>query len=84
MPLWIEGQGTLGSPLPLSGDNLALEEACVKLALRPELDDESRASIQAASGTSGWIAGREMKDQPQSFAEQFGYAQSYFGKAYQA
>ena len=61
-------------------DSLALEE-CVKLAMRPELDEESRASIHAALGTSGWIAGREMKDQPQSFAEQFGYAQSYFGKA---
>jgi len=61
-------------------DSLALEN-CVKLAMRPELDEESRASIHAALGTSGWIAGREMKDQPQSFAEQFGYAQSYFGKA---
>ena len=54
---------------------------CVALALRAELDEESRASIHAALGTCGWIAGREMKDQPQSFAEQFGYAQSYFGKA---
>lgn len=61
-------------------DALALEK-CVALALRPELDAESRASIQAALATSGWIAGREMKDQPPSFAEQFGYAQSYFGKA---
>lgn len=61
-------------------DALALEN-CVKLALRPELDEESRASIHAAPGTSGWIAGREMKDQSQSFAGQFGYAQSYFGKA---
>ena len=57
-------------------DSLALEE-CVKLAMRPELDEESRASIHAALGTSGWIAGREMKDQPQSFAEQFGYADGY-------
>ena len=61
-------------------DALALEK-CVELALRPELDAESSASIKAALGTSGWIAGREMKDQPPSFAEQFGYAQSYFGKA---
>jgi hypothetical protein len=56
-------------------------QTSVALALRPELDAESRASIQAALATSGWIAGREMKDQPPSFAEQFGYAQSYFGKA---
>lgn len=61
-------------------DALALEK-CVELALHPELDAESSASIKAALGTSGWIAGRELKDQPPSFAEQFGYAQSYFGKA---
>ena len=61
-------------------DNLALEK-CVALALRPELDTQARAAIQSALGTSGWIAGRQMKDQPPSFAEQFGYAQSYFGKA---
>ena len=61
-------------------DALALEK-CVELALHPELDEESSASIKAALGTSGWIAGRELKDQPPSFAEQFGYAQSYFGKA---
>ncbi|MDR1686975.1 MAG: TraM recognition domain-containing protein, partial [Desulfovibrio sp.] len=61
-------------------DALALQK-CVELALNTELDAESRASIQAALATCGWIAGREMKDQPPSFAEQFGYAQSYFGKA---
>ena len=61
-------------------DALALEK-CVELALHPELDAESSTSIKAALGTSGWIAGRELKDQPPSFAEQFGYAQSYFGKA---
>ena len=53
----------------------------MELALRPELDAESRASIHSALGNTGWIAGRHMKDQPPSFAEQFGYAQSYFGKA---
>ena len=41
----------------------------------------SDTDIQAALATSGWIAGRDMKEQPESFAEQFGYAQSYFGKA---
>ena len=61
-------------------DSLTLEK-CVALALHPELDEESRASIQAALATSGWIAGRDLKEQPESFAEQFGYAQSYFGKA---
>ena len=61
-------------------DSLAIEN-CVKLAMRRELDAESRASIHAALGTSGWIAGKPLEEQPKSFAEQFGYAQSYFGKA---
>ena len=76
----LRDKGLLKLSTSVIRDALALEK-CVALALRPELDEESRASIQAALGTSGWIAGREMKDQPQSFAEQFGYAQSYFGKA---
>lgn len=59
---------------------LALEK-CVSLALRPELSEGSRDSIESALSNCGWIAGRELKDQPQSFAEQFGYAQSYFGNA---
>jgi intracellular multiplication protein IcmO len=59
---------------------LALEK-CVALALRPELGEGPRDSIQNSLNTCGWIAGRELKDQPQSFAEQFGYAQSYFGNA---
>lgn len=76
----LRDKGLLKLSTSVIRDSLALEK-CVALALRPELDEESRASIQAALGTSGWIAGREMKDQPPSFAEQFGYAQSYFGKA---
>ena len=76
----LRDKGLLKLSTSVIRDALALEK-CVALALRPELDEESRASIQAALGTSGWIAGREMKDQPPSFAEQFGYAQSYFGKA---
>jgi len=76
----LRDKGLLKLSTSIIRDNLALEK-CVALALRPELDAESRASIQAALATSGWIAGREMKDQPPSFAEQFGYAQSYFGKA---
>ena len=76
----LRDKGLLKLSTSVIRDSLALEK-CVALALRPELDAESHASIQAALGTSGWIAGREMKDQPPSFAEQFGYAQSYFGKA---
>ena len=76
----LRDKGLLKLSTSIIRDSLALEK-CVALALHPELDQESRASIQAALATSGWIAGREMKDQPESFAEQFGYAQSYFGKA---
>lgn len=60
-------------------DSLNLEKS-VALALRPELTQSSREAIQNALANTGWIAGREMKDQPPSFAEQYGYAQSYFGR----
>ncbi|WP_298068808.1 TraM recognition domain-containing protein [uncultured Mailhella sp.] len=76
----LRDKGLLKLSTSIIRDSLALEK-CVALALHPELDQESRASIQAALATSGWIAGRDLKDQPESFAEQFGYAQSYFGKA---
>lgn len=76
----LRDKGLLKLSTSIIRDALALEK-CVALALHPELDEESRASIQAALATSGWIAGRDLKDQPESFAEQFGYAQSYFGKA---
>lgn len=76
----LRDKGLLKLSTKVIRESLALEK-CVALALRKELDDENRDSIQAALGNSGWIAGREMKDQPPSFAEQFGYAQSYFGKA---
>ena len=76
----LRDKGLLKLSTSIIRDSLALEK-CVALALHPELDQESRASIQAALATSGWIAGRDLKEQPESFAEQFGYAQSYFGKA---
>ncbi len=76
----LRDKGLLKLSTSIIRDSLALEK-CVALALHPELDEESRSSIQAALATSGWIAGRDLKEQPESFAEQFGYAQSYFGKA---
>lgn len=56
-------------------------DACVALAERPELDTQPRNALHAALATSGWLAGRPLEAQPESFPEQFGYAQSYFGKA---
>lgn len=61
-------------------DALSIAQS-VALASRPELDEQSKASIKAALATCGWIAGKELDKQPESFPEQFGYAQSYFGKA---
>ncbi len=43
----LRDKGLLKLSTSVIRDNLALE-TCVNLALRPELDDESRASIQAA------------------------------------
>ncbi len=54
---------------------------CVKLAMNPNLSPHAQASIHAALGTSGWIKGKSVDEQPESFTEQFGYAQAYFGKA---
>lgn len=76
----LRDKGLMKLSTSLIRDSLALGK-CVELALHPELDAESRASIQAALATSGWIAGKDLDKQPESFAEQFGYAQSYFGKA---
>lgn len=60
-------------------DHLALEK-CVSLARNKDLGDAARASITAALNTCGWLSSKGDDEQPQSFAEQFGYAQSYFGK----
>lgn len=61
-------------------DSLAIEN-CVNLALREDLDDDARDAIRAGLKTSGWIEGKDFNEQPPAFLEQFGYAQSYFGKA---
>lgn len=61
-------------------DSLAIEN-CVNLALREDLDDDARDAIRAGLKTSGWIEGKDFHGQPAAFLEQFGYAQSYFGKA---
>lgn len=60
-------------------EHLALE-ACVKLARDERLGEAARASIGAALSTCGWLSSKGDDEQPQSFAEQFGYAKSYFGK----
>lgn len=59
----LRDKGLLKLSTSVIRESLALEK-CVALALRAELDEESRASIHAALGTCGWIAGREMKTSP--------------------
>ena len=75
----LRDKGLLKLSTKVLRESLTLEK-CVALAMRPELDGESRDSIQAALSSTSWVSGRDLKDQPPSFAEQFGYAQSYFGK----
>ena len=74
----LRDKGELKLSTSVIRDYLAIEK-CVSLAGHPALDEQSRASIQAALRNTGWVAERE--NQPESFVEQFGYAQSYFGKA---
>ena len=75
----LRDKGLLKLSTSVIRDHLAIDK-CVSLAARPELDEQSRASIQAALRNTGWIA-EKGDNQPEAFAEQFGYAQSYFGKA---
>jgi intracellular multiplication protein IcmO len=60
-------------------DNLTAE-ACVALAGHPHLGESSRASLKAALNNCNWVESRKLDDQ-KSFFEQYGYAQSYFGRA---
>ncbi len=55
-------------------------EECFGLAMHKDLSSAARESIQAGLKTCGWIAGKDFSEQPPAFLEQFGYAQSYFGK----
>lgn len=75
----LRDQGLLKLSTSVIRDHMAIDK-CVSLAERPELDEQSRASIQAALRNTGWVA-EKGDNQPEAFAEQFGYAQSYFGKA---
>ncbi len=52
-----------------------------RLALREDLSEKSMLSLQAALATVGWEKGLPLDKQPRSFAEQYGYARAYFGRA---
>ena len=75
----LRDKGEIKLPTSTIREHLALE-ACVKLARDERLGEAARASIGAALSTCGWLSSKGDDEQPQSFAEQFGYAKSYFGK----
>ncbi|MDR2367675.1 MAG: TraM recognition domain-containing protein [Deltaproteobacteria bacterium] len=55
-------------------------EACVRLYYHPSLGEAARASLRAALSNCNWVEGKDLGSQP-TFFEQYGYAQSYFGRA---
>ncbi|MDR3204079.1 MAG: TraM recognition domain-containing protein [Deltaproteobacteria bacterium] len=55
-------------------------EKCVELVKSPNLNERARASLRAALLNCNWIESRDL-DKQTSFFEQYGYAQSYFGRA---
>jgi intracellular multiplication protein IcmO len=55
---------------------------CLKLLKDERISEASRASLKAALLSCNFVDRKDEPDkQPQAFYEQFGYAQSYFGKA---
>ncbi|MDR1086128.1 MAG: TraM recognition domain-containing protein [Deltaproteobacteria bacterium] len=55
-------------------------EVCVQLLNNAKLEESSKAALKAALQSCNWVESRSL-DQQNSFYEQFGYAQSYFGRA---
>ncbi|MDR2460830.1 MAG: TraM recognition domain-containing protein [Deltaproteobacteria bacterium] len=54
-------------------------DRCIGLLHDTRLSDMSRAALKAALLNCNFVEGKEK--QPQAFYEQYGYAQSYFGRA---
>jgi intracellular multiplication protein IcmO len=69
------------SPLSVSviRDNLSAEN-CVALLSNPDLSEMAKASLKAALLNCNWVESMELSKQT-AFFEQYGYAQSYFGRA---
>jgi intracellular multiplication protein IcmO len=55
-------------------------EACLRLMNSPYITEASRLSLISALHSCNWSESRPL-DQQRDFFEQFGYAQSYFGRA---
>jgi intracellular multiplication protein IcmO len=55
-------------------------ENCVALLGHPALGEAAKASLRAALLNCNWVESKALAQQP-TFFEQYGYAQSYFGRA---
>jgi intracellular multiplication protein IcmO len=75
----LRDQGLLRLSVSAIRDHLA-PEACVGLLGHPSLGAAARASLKAALHNCNWAEGRPLESQ-NAFFEQYGYAQSYFGRA---
>ncbi|MDR1658451.1 MAG: TraM recognition domain-containing protein [Deltaproteobacteria bacterium] len=53
---------------------------CVRLLSHQDLGEAARASLKAALLNCNWVESKTLNEQ-HSFFEQYGYAQSYFGRA---
>lgn len=51
------------------------------LARREDLSEKSILALRAGMATVGWDISQPLDQQPRSFAEQYGYARAYFGRA---
>ena len=51
------------------------------LARRSDLSEKSILALRAGLATVGWDMSRQLHQQPKNFAEQYGYARAYFGRA---
>ena len=51
------------------------------LARRTDLSEKSILALRAGLATVGWDMSRQLAQQPKNFAEQYGYARAYFGRA---
>ncbi len=51
------------------------------LARRTDLSEHSLLALRAGLATVGWDMDHALDQQPRSFAEQYGYARAYFGRA---
>ncbi|MDR2456822.1 MAG: hypothetical protein LBE49_09560, partial [Deltaproteobacteria bacterium] len=75
----LRDQGHLQLSVGAIRDHLAAEK-CVSLLSDRRLGDVAKASLKAALLNCNYVERKELKEQS-SFFDQYGYAQSYFGRA---